>query len=66
VIFELGYFIARLGRSRVCALYEPGVELPSDYSGMLYEEIDQRGTWKLHLARELRDAGIDVDLNRVL
>lgn len=66
VIFELGYFIARLGRARVCALYEPGVELPSDYSGVLYEELDPRGTWKLHLARELRAAGIDVDLNRVL
>ncbi|MCD6153547.1 MAG: nucleotide-binding protein, partial [Syntrophobacterales bacterium] len=30
VILELGYFMGRLGRSRVCALYDKGVELPSD------------------------------------
>jgi predicted nucleotide-binding protein len=66
VIFELGYFTARLGRDRVCALYEPGVELPSDYTGVLYEELDARGTWKLHLARELRQAGMPVDLNKAM
>jgi predicted nucleotide-binding protein len=66
VIFELGYFTARLGRNRVCALYEPGVELPSDYSGVLYEELDSKGTWKLHLARELREAGMEVDLNKAM
>jgi len=31
VIFELGYSIAKLTRERVCALYEEGVELPSDF-----------------------------------
>jgi len=30
VIFELAFSIAHLGRERVCALYEEGVELPSD------------------------------------
>jgi predicted nucleotide-binding protein len=66
VVFELGYFIARLGRRFVCTLYEPGVELPSDYSGVLYEELDPHGTWKIRLARELRDAGMSVDLNKTL
>lgn len=65
VIFELGYFIGRLGRSRVCALYESGVELPSDYSGVIYEELDVRGTWKVQLARELREAGLLVDMNKL-
>ncbi len=37
VIFELGFFIGRLGRERVCCLYKQGVELPSDYSGVLYK-----------------------------
>jgi predicted nucleotide-binding protein len=66
VIFELGYFVGRLGRKYVCALFEPGVELPSDYSGVLYEELDNRATWKIHLARELRDAGMSVDLNKAM
>jgi predicted nucleotide-binding protein len=66
VIFELGYFIARLGRDNVCALYRKGVELPSDYSGILYLELDEKGSWKLELARELTAADITVDMNKAL
>ena len=36
VIFELGYFIGRLGRNRVCALFSENVEIPSDYSGVIF------------------------------
>jgi len=66
VVFELGYFIGRLGRNRVCALYQPGVELPSDYSGVLYYELDVGGSWRLQLARELKAAGLPVDMNDAL
>jgi predicted nucleotide-binding protein len=66
VVFELGYFIGRLGRNRVCALYRPGVEIPSDYSGVLYEELDEKGAWRLQLAKELRAAGLPVDMNNAL
>jgi predicted nucleotide-binding protein len=51
VILELGYFLGHLGRNRVCALYRPGVEIPSDYSGVLYVELDERGGWRLELAK---------------
>ena len=66
VVFELGFFVAALGRSRVAVLYEEGVELPSDMSGVLYTPLDAGGAWKLALARELRAANLDVDLNRVV
>ncbi len=66
VMFELGYFIGRLGRNRVCALYRPGVEIPSDYSGVLYQELDEKGAWRLELARELKAAGLPVDMNKAL
>jgi len=66
VILELGYFIGRIGRARVCALYEDGVEIPSDYHGVLYVPLDGRGAWKLKLAQELDAAGISVDLNKAL
>ncbi len=66
VLFELGYFIGRLGRNRVCALYRPGVEIPSDYSGVLYQEFDVKGGWRLELARELKAAGLPVDMNKAL
>lgn len=66
VVFELGYFIGVLGRSRVVALREPGVELPSDYSGVVYIELDSGDAWQLKLAKEIKNSGIEVDLNRVV
>jgi len=64
VIFELGYFIGRLGRHRVCALYRPGVELPSDYAGVLYVQFDEQGGWRLALAKEMKAAGLPVDYKK--
>jgi predicted nucleotide-binding protein len=64
VIFELGYFTARLGRHKVCALYKPGVEVPSDYQGVLYLEVS--GNWETALAREFRNAGLTVNLEGLL
>ena len=66
VIFELGYFVGRLGRSRVCALHKGGVEILSDYNGVIYVSMDDPQGWKLLLAREIKAAGIDVDLNRAM
>jgi hypothetical protein len=66
VIFELGFFVAALGRRRVCALYKGGVELPTDYTGVVYTPMDPADGWQLKLARELKHAGLDVDLNRVV
>lgn len=63
VIFELGFFIGKLGRDKVCTLYEPGVDIPSDYSGVLFTRLDPEGLWKLELARELKAAGLPIDLN---
>lgn len=66
VIFELGYFIGKLGRSRVCALHKGNVEILSDYKGVVYVSMDDSGGWRLLLAREITAAGIDVDLNDTL
>ena len=54
VIFELGYFIGRLGRDRVCAITKGGVDIPSDYSGVLYIPLDDLGEWMTALAKEIR------------
>lgn len=64
VLLELGYFIGHLGRDKVCALRRGDVELPSDYVGVVWEKMDDSGGWKLALARELKAAGHEVDLNK--
>jgi len=66
VIFELGFSIAKLNRERVCALYEEGVELPSDFHGVEYKPLDAAGAWKAKLARELHEAGLRFDPLRIL
>ncbi len=63
VVFELGYFIAGLGRDRVCALCQGDLELPSDFAGVLYLFFDDNEGWKLKLARELKNAGFKISLD---
>jgi hypothetical protein len=65
VVLEWGFFLGLLGRERVCALYEDGVEIPSDYSGVLLVKVDSGSAWQYQVAKELRAAGVDVDLNKI-
>lgn len=66
VILELGYFTGRLGRRRVCGLFRPGIEVPSDFHGVLFIELDPQGGWKTKLAQELVGAGMQIDLQGLL
>lgn len=66
VILELGFFLGKLGRKRVCALYQEGVEIPSDYDGVIFIPLDKNGAWHMLLARELKAAGLSIDLNKAL
>jgi predicted nucleotide-binding protein len=66
VVFKLGYFVGRLGRKRVCTLYGEGVEIPSDFTGIVYVPLDAAGAWRTLLARELKAAGFAIDMNRAL
>ena len=36
------------------------------FVGMLFVQLDEGGAWRLQLARELKAAGLDVDMNRAL
>jgi predicted nucleotide-binding protein len=66
VILELGLFIGLLGRDKVMALYEPGVEIPSDYLGVSYVELDSNKAWRIGLVTELRAAGIEASIDQTL
>lgn len=65
VVLELGYFVGKLGRERVCVLRGKDVELPSDMLGVVYIDLDASGGWRANLGRELKAVGFDVDLNRL-
>ena len=51
VVFETGFFIGSLGRGNVIVLVEDGVEIPSDYSGVIF--ISLTGNWKDSLRKEI-------------
>jgi len=64
VILELGYFVGKIGRERVCALHRSEVEVPSDFAGVVY--VSMAGAWQFQLAKEIRAAGIPINLNRLV
>ncbi|WP_240496034.1 TIR domain-containing protein [Vibrio parahaemolyticus] len=66
VLLELGYFIGRLGRDKVCALKRGALEIPSDFAGVVWQTMDSNGGWKQALARELEAAGHSIDWNKVM
>ncbi len=55
VVFELGYFMGKLGRERVCALFKGEVENPSDIDGIVYIDMDAPGAWRETLRREMKE-----------
>ncbi|NOR44002.1 MAG: hypothetical protein GQ534_00315, partial [Candidatus Delongbacteria bacterium] len=66
VLFELGYFIGKLGRHRVIALLKDDIEIPSDFDAVVYIEVNRSDDWKFKLAKELKDGGLEIDLNKVV
>ena len=65
-MLELGYFMARLGRDRVCTLAKGDLEVPTDFAGVVWESLDDAGAWKTALARELKATGYPIDWNKVM
>ena len=61
VILELGYFVGKLGRNKVCCLYQGDVQLPSDIHGVVYKKFNEsldecfRG-----IVKELKAVGYEI------
>jgi predicted nucleotide-binding protein len=66
VIGEMFWFAGKLGRDHVCALMKGHVEIPSDFAGVVYTEMDDRGAWKTELLRELNAAGYEINWKNAL
>jgi predicted nucleotide-binding protein len=65
VVFEMGFFYGRLGRQRVCALLKGDTERPSDISGIVYTFMDSSSAWRFELAKEMKAAGLPIDMNKL-
>lgn len=65
VVLEHGYLMGKLGRERVCCLVSDDVEFPSDIQGVVYTSAKNVGQWKYDLAKELKVAGFDIDMNKL-
>jgi hypothetical protein len=66
VILELGFLMGRLKPEQVCALCEEGLDLPSEFKGSILISYDAGGLWKLLIARAMKMAKVDIDLNRAI
>lgn len=60
VIFEMGYFMGKLGRERVLLLLDKGVEKPGDLDGIVYTPIDEHDAWKIKLVKEMKSVGYSI------
>jgi len=66
VMLELGYFMGRLGREKVCALKRGVLDIPSDFAGVVWVDMDSGIGWKQELGKELSAAGHEIDWNKVM
>jgi len=65
VIFELGYFLGKLGKQNVVAIYTPkkNFEIPTEYEGIFW--IEYKNEWYFKLINELKARNFDVDANKL-
>ncbi|MFN9691726.1 MAG: TIR domain-containing protein [Vampirovibrionales bacterium] len=58
VVWEHGYFVAKLGRTHVVAIHKNSddLEIPSDLQGLIYLEFES--DWKTDLLKELQGVGL--------
>ncbi len=63
-IWEYGRPI--LGRMNVAAIVKGDIEIPTDINGVVYIGVDNSEAWKILLAKEIKAAGFNIDLNKLL
>ena len=60
VVFEHGFLIGKLGRSRVAAIVKGQIELPNDISGVVYIPLDEKCLWQEDIKKEMRAVGYQI------
>jgi hypothetical protein len=65
-MLAIGFMLAALGRPRICLLAAQTQATSNALQGVLRIAPDDTGVWRLLLAREMKRAGLEVDLNRAI
>ncbi|EML9988437.1 TPA: nucleotide-binding protein [Citrobacter amalonaticus] len=61
VMFEFGYFVGKLGRSKVCCLYTGEVAIPSDLNGLIYKQYNANVEEVAYsIIKDLKATGYDI------
>jgi len=62
VIFHLGFWIGRLGRNRIFALYydQRSFRWPTEHFDVIYTPLDRNQIWKGDLINRLKKCGIAI------
>jgi hypothetical protein len=61
---QIGFLLGLVGRNRLCFLGKGGTM--AGVEAVPRHPLDDSGLWKLLLAREMKQAGLDIDLNRAM
>lgn len=63
VVFHLGFWIGRLGRNRVFALFydQRSFRWPTEHFDVIYTPLDKNGIWKTELVSRLAAGGIQFN-----
>ena len=65
-LLEIGFLLGAIGRARMCFVVAGNPVPAPHWEGVARHAIDEAGLWRLLLAREMRQAGLDVDMNRAI
>lgn len=63
--FVLGFALGRLGRGRVFILGSTTTPPLPGFARILVAQLDSTGGWQIQLARRMKTAGVDIDLNKL-
>jgi predicted nucleotide-binding protein len=66
VLIDFGYFLGSLGKDRVYILSSGPLSVAFDYYGVAQVPMDNNSLWELLLARDMKRAGLAVDMNKAI
>ena len=68
IVMEMGFLCGAVGRRRLCVLVAGKPNLGAEVDAIITARhtMDEAGLWRLLLAREMKQGGLEVDMNKAL